>query len=166
LIRKQFVKENECFQVRPELGRIPVAGKPFLLVFSLLTLAPVGCGQAGQGPRLYPVKGQVFLKDKPATGARLVLVPVDDPKAEKPSAIVDENGSFQLATRQPGDGAPAGEYFVSITWIERRKIDTRKEDDTQQFVDKLGGRYADPKASKLKVKISEGPNDLPPFKLP
>ena len=140
--------------------------KPFVLVFSFLILVLLGCSQAGQGPKLYPVKGQVFLKDKPATGARLVLIPVDDPKAEKPSAIVDENGSFQLATRQPGDGAPAGEYRVSITWFERRKIDPRKEDDTQQFVDKLGGRYADPKASKLMVKITEGPNELPPFKLP
>lgn len=143
-----------------------MAGKPFPLLFSFLILAPLGCGQAGQGPKLYPVKGQVFLKDKPAAGARLVLVPVDDPKAEKPSAIVDETGSFQLATRQPGDGAPAGEYLVFITWFERRKIDPRKEDDTQQFVDKLAGRYADPKASKLKVKIVEGPNEIPPFKLP
>jgi hypothetical protein len=143
-----------------------MARKPFLLVFSILILALLNCSQASQGPKLYPVKGQVFLKDRPATGARLVLVPVDDPKAEKPSAIVDENGSFQLATRQPGDGAPAGEYGVSITWFERRKIDPQKEDDTQQFVDKLGGRYADPKASKLKVKITEGPNELPPFKLP
>ena len=143
-----------------------MAGKPFPLLFSFLILVPLGCGQTDRGPKLYPVKGQVFLKDKPAIGARLVLVPVDDPKAEKPSAIVDENGSFQLATRQPGDGAPAGEYFVSITWFERRKIDPRKEDDTQQFVDKLGGRYADPKASKLKVKITEGPNEIPSFKLP
>jgi hypothetical protein len=147
-------------------GDFPMARKLFLLPFYFLMLAPLGCSQAGQGLKLYPVKGQVFLKDKPATGARLVLVPVEDPKAEKPSAIVDDNGSFQLATRQPGDGAPAGEYFVSITWFERRKIDTRKEDDTKQFVDKLGGRYADPKTSKLKVKITEGPNELPPFKLP
>jgi hypothetical protein len=142
-----------------------LAGKLLLLVLSFLILVPFGCGQVGQGPKLYPVKGQVFLKGKPATGAVLVFVPADDPKADRPSAVVDENGSFQVATRQPGDGAPAGDYLVSITWFERRKID-RQEDDTKQFVDKLGGRYADPKASKLTVKITEGPNELLSFNLP
>jgi len=139
-------------------------GLKFLrIVFAIPMVLPLGCGQGGA--RLYPVQGQALVKGKPAAGAVLVFHPVAEAGAEKPAAVVDEGGAFQVATRQPGDGAPAGEYRVTVTWLAHRDIDPEKGDATQADVDRLGGRYADPETSPLRVTVREDTNELPPFEL-
>jgi len=103
------------------------------------------------------VRGQVFVQEKPAAGAFVSFVPVNESaenKDARPRAYVEKDGSFTLGTYGDKDGAPAGDYYVLVVW-------TGGEDPE----DRLKGRYSDPKKSDLKVTVKEGPNELKPFML-
>lgn len=80
-----------------------------------------GCG-AGDRKRVYPVSGAVFVHGQPAIGARVFFSPAENPtnpRALRPFAVVDEDGSFRLTTYTTYDGAPTGEYVVIVTWSEQ-----------------------------------------------
>jgi hypothetical protein len=83
------------------------------------------------------------------------------PHWQFPSATVGADGSFQLTTVSAGDGAPPGEYQVSVIWSDTY----REEGDLVSGPDRLGGRYADPAASGLKATVGPGKNQLPRFDL-
>jgi hypothetical protein len=110
-------------------------------------------GKSGRKP-VYPVRGQVFVGDKPAVQAFVVFHPADDegPQATRPYGHVGTDGSFFLTTYDPGDGAPAGEYLVTIVWAPVV--------GTEEPHDRLKGRYRDPKTSELRATVQEGPNEL------
>ena len=89
-----------------------------------------GCG-ARRVP-CHPVKGQVTFRDRPAAGALVIFHPVDGsaPPAipAKPSGRVGDDGSFTLSTYGEGDGAPAGQYRITVQWSSGEE--SRKPDDT------------------------------------
>lgn len=133
-------------------------------VAAFLALLVCSCN-SGRKP-VYPVRGQVLdSQNRPAIGALVVFHPVDgdDPATPKPVAHVDEKGGFALTTHTKGDGAPAGEYSVTITWPPPRKTPLDPEGP-----DQLKGRYADPKTSKVpRFKVEKQPqNEVPVIKLP
>ena len=113
---------------------------------------------------LHPVKGTVTFDGKPPEGATVTLRPVADSKAPVdlfPTGAVKADGSFELGTYAPGDGAPAGAYKVIISWVP--------EDapllPNGRFFNKLPDRYSDWKTTPLKIVVEQGPNDLPPYEL-
>jgi hypothetical protein len=65
---------------------------------------------------LYPVRGKVLFEGQPARGATLVLHPLGNSGANAimPRAFVDRDGGFEVFTYAAGDGAPAGEYAVTV----------------------------------------------------
>ena len=129
-----------------------------LILGGLLT---VSCSNH-QRPKLYPVQGKVLYKGQPAAGARVVFHPKGnvDPQSLCPLATVQPDGSFVLATFQPGDGAPAGEYAVVVTWPS--KGGAKAAGGT---IDRFRGAYSDPDRSPFQVRIAEGNNDLLRFDL-
>jgi hypothetical protein len=143
-----------------------------------LALTVAGC--AAQAARLptAPAEGKVLYKGKPADGAQVVLVPVgdDSPDAVKPRGTADRNGVFKLTT-YPGadgkaDGAPAGEYLVSVRWTKRQRESAADADEggppgpPSLQGDRLKERYSNPKNSGLKVTIdAAGKLDPPVFDL-
>jgi hypothetical protein len=124
-----------------------------------------GCGKDDGRIEVYPVSGKVLVNDVPAEKAKVVFYPVSEnlrqPGMPIPSAHTDAVGEFRLRSYDPDDGAPAGEYNVSIIWLDKKAGD----DETQESKDRLGMRYFDPHKSGLKVTIEEGGAELPPFKL-
>jgi len=117
----------------------------------LLMCFATACGESQK--RVYPVQGQVFARKQPATNALVILTPLQDADPEKwptgyPRGTVREDGSFQITTYRTDDGAPAGEYAVTAIWLERQK-------DKEEEVDRLQGRYANPKTSRFRVQIKE-----------
>jgi hypothetical protein len=121
-----------------------------------LALLAASCGDGG--PTLYPVSGKVYFNDQPAEGAIVVLHPAD-PKAPMPSGTAGADGSFTLRTHPHGEGAPAGDYKVVVTWFppNSREVENPKN--------KLPPRYADPAQSSLKATVKAEPTELEPFKL-
>jgi hypothetical protein len=121
-----------------------------------LALLVASCSDSG--PTLYPVSGKVLYNGQPADGAIVVLHPAD-PKAPMPSGTAGADGSFTLRTHPHGEGAPAGDYSVVITWFppNSREVENPKN--------KLPARYAEPAQSGLKATVKAGPTELEPFKL-
>jgi hypothetical protein len=82
-------------------------------------LALQGCG--GDGIDRVPVveaAGKVYVDDQPYGPATLTLRPVtkgQDDKRPPLGGLVETDGSFKLTTYEPGDGAPPGEYTVSLS---------------------------------------------------
>jgi hypothetical protein len=132
---------------------------PLVVAAALAVLVPA-CSKGGQKP-VFPVKGEVRFKTKPAEGALVVFHPVDgDDDPNKPRATVGADGSFELTTYNANDGAPAGEYVVTVRWPAPKKTPFDGEGG-----DRLGGRYANPKTSKIRFTIGQETTQLPPIEL-
>ncbi|EAQ79751.1 hypothetical protein [Blastopirellula marina] len=126
------------------------------LAFTVLT----GCGQPEEPrPELIPVKGTFAINGKPAEGAMLVFHPANgeefDVRGTRPRAIVGQDGQFSMTTYQSDDGIPVGEYDLSVLWFDNP--------DASNPHDKLGGRYAVPGKSNLRVLIDENTTELEPL---
>ncbi|MGO8748111.1 MAG: hypothetical protein ACLQNE_19225 [Thermoguttaceae bacterium] len=131
-------------------------------LFTGLMLQFASCGRGGHAPA-YPVTGKVLFKGKPAEGAQVTFIGLDekDPKSPKPGAQVKKNGVFRLSTFLSYDGAPAGRYAVTVVY----RSPLRKVNDENTGPDLLRGRYADAKTTPLKAEIKTGNNELEPFDL-
>jgi hypothetical protein len=119
-------------------------------------VALAGCADP-QAP-VFPVKGSVTYQGKPAAGAQVFLNAVkaneiDDVSA---NATVGTDGSYAITTYEPGDGAPAGDYVVTVQWF---KLVTN-DGGSGAGPNVLPKEYASPTTSPVKVSVS-GPTDVP-----
>jgi hypothetical protein len=116
-----------------------------------------GCGeQADWIPAIkdpaFPVKGRVLLPNgKPLTSGRIEFYPVKDPGLIAHGELASD-GTFELRTREPGDGAIPGEYKVRIMIPEKKEYGRL-------------ANYRDEDGSKLKATVKAEPNNLAPFRL-
>lgn len=119
-----------------------------------------GCGDGK--PTAYPVTGTVTIGGKEPDGAIVRLWPVENDSADaaRPLGYVQADGSFQLTTYKENDGAPAGRYKVTVEWRPKKKSSMEPDGP-----DRLKGRYADPKTSKIEVTVNKGPTTLDPIKI-
>jgi hypothetical protein len=128
------------------------------------------CGLACSGSMsLNPVQGKVMHKNAPLAGALVTFHPkgASDLKTERPVGRTKDDGTFTVTTGQT-DGAPAGEYTVTIICPQAVNKKTPKQlsfGAEEETVDVLKGMYADVNNSKLSVTIKSGPNQLEPFDL-
>lgn len=138
-----------------QLNALPRGGR---MGVALMTLLVAACGGT-DGPKPYPVKGTLLVNGQPAAGATIAFYATQPfGKTIIPTALTAEDGSFAVTTFKAKDGAPAGEYEVTVTWPEFRK-------GWQVGEDRLNRAFANPKTSGLKVQVEKGDNELPPFEL-
>src|SRR5687768_4946011 len=137
------------------------------LILSTALLAIAGCGSESGQLDVHSVSGSVTYKGKPIEGATIIFFAQDEHLRAAgvpiPEGTTDASGRFDLTTYKPGDGAPAGDYGVSITWME----ETGDSDDPEQITrrDRLNNRYASPESSGLTATVKSGDTQLPPFEL-
>ncbi|MCA9127134.1 MAG: hypothetical protein KDB22_08610 [Planctomycetales bacterium] len=129
-----------------------------------MTTVIVGClgCQPGWQAATYPVSGSITINGEPPVGAVVTLIPTGDKVDErnsKPWAVVDEQGQFTLQTYLKEDGAPAGDYIVTVKWPWDVK------DMSQAMSDRLGGAYAFPDKSDIRVTIARAPTVLAPIEI-
>jgi len=76
-------------------------------------------GLAGCGAQAKPVKvaGIVALDGKPFSGATVTFSPAEG-SGKSASGRSEEDGSFQLTTFKPDDGAVPGEYKITVSFSE------------------------------------------------
>lgn len=128
------------------------------LTGGLLCVALAGCGS--KGPTLYPVTGKVTSADgKPLANATVVFHPTGTADANfvKPRGKTDADGKFSLTTTTTDDGAPSGEYRVTV---EQWLAGARPDDPP---ANRLPATYAAPDKSGLTATVGTGPTDLQPF---
>lgn len=142
-----------------------IASNSIRLAGAVLLLSLTSCGgeQAGQRP-VFPTTGKVFYQGQPATGATVILQPLDpgpdsDWRLGYPSGTVAADGSVQIQTYGENDGAPEGEYAILVTWpSDTTNNEEALEEDT---ADRLAGRYADAASSLWRIKVEQKPTELP-----
>jgi hypothetical protein len=129
---------------------------------ALAALVPVSCGPADGRRPTFSVSGKVLLPDgKPAEHATVVFHPAGEsgPDVVKPRGKVGPDGTFRLTTYDGHDGAPAGEYRVTVElWLSTGKGD---EGPTSR----LPAKYARPETSQLSATVNPGPTELQPIRL-
>ncbi|WP_152053487.1 hypothetical protein [Tautonia marina] len=127
----------------------------------LLALAIGGLGCSGDdGPKTYPVEGVLRVGGEPAAGAFLVFHPTDGSE-ERPRAQVGPDGTFRLSTWSEGDGAPAGDYAVTVEWWKLRF----EHGEAVPGANVIPPQYTSPEQSPLKVTVIEGENRLEEFQI-
>jgi len=137
-------------------------GSGWCAVAVALSLVAAGCSRPRlDRPETHPVRGRLFVGDKPAAGARVQLNAVDEPKLAGlyPHAIVESDGSFQLTTYRTHDGAPAGTYALTVKWP------FPPSPKREEGPDRFQGRYSNPQKPAAQVQVSAGENDLGAIRL-
>lgn len=136
------------------------------LLFFVTTAFVISCGEPQSNrKKVYPVSGKVLVKKVPADKAMVVFHPIEaEPKsAIRPLGICGPDGTFNLTTYLTNDGAPEGEYRVTIIWPGPPPKKTAEMDD--EGPDRLKGRYGNPQTSRIKIVVEPKPMTLEPFYL-
>jgi hypothetical protein len=131
-----------------------------LLVFYFF--APLHLFGNSDHVRVYAAQGSVEIDGEPIPKAAVLLHPVDpkDSKIPKPRATAQPDGTFVLGTYDEEDGAPPGEYKVTVLLFS-----ASEGTHGTRAMNLLPPRYASPDTTDLTVRIEPGENQLPAFKL-
>jgi hypothetical protein len=124
----------------------------------------IGCSESKpERVAVHPAVGTLTVKGQPAPGAFVTLHPKTKfgEDVPPPRANVDKNGSYKLTTFSGNDGAPEGEYTVTVRWYKPIKQGA----DLLQGPNVIPAKYTRPESSDLTVRIAAGDNSLPPIKL-
>lgn len=136
-----------------------------------LALGTIGCSGGEGHPPTYPVKGRVEVGGEPAAGAFVVFHRAGgDAQAkagegadalERPTAQVKADGSFVVTTYEEADGAPAGDYSVTVEW---RKL-IKKGTEALAGPNVVPKNYGSADTTPLKVTVKPGENDEAVFQI-
>ncbi|MEY3174717.1 MAG: hypothetical protein RLZZ436_2631 [Planctomycetota bacterium] len=127
------------------------------------TLGLAGCSEKSAWEVPYPVKGSLTFRGKPVAEADIVLFPEDPswPETVRPRARTKADGTFDVWTWQQGDGAPAGNYKVTLVHhevaISKGAVVAKPND--------LPPKYERHQTSDIRVTIVPGENQIPAFSL-
>lgn len=77
----------------------------------------LGCGGGADRPAMVPVSGTVNYNGSPVEGATVTFAA--GTSARSSSGLTDSSGKFKLTTFDTNDGAPVGEYVVTIAKFEQ-----------------------------------------------
>lgn len=149
----------------------PVFQSTFVLAIAFTCC---GCGGPDPGPEMIPVvpvHGSVLVKGEPATGAIVMFhkLPLDAGRFDiiRSRGVVQADGTFQLTTYNTHDGAPEGEYAVTLYWPGNRKGPPDPNDENTDLPpDKFRLKYNDPRSSKIKATVKMPESQLEAFELP
>lgn len=117
---------------------------PLSVSLSALLLVPcIGCGSsAGPAATILPVKGKVTYKGKALTGGTVTFEP-DGGAGRDAHGEVRPDGTFELTTFKPGDGAMVGTHRVAITGSVGKGRSNA-----------VPWKYRNPSSSKLEAEVS------------
>ena len=126
-----------------------------LLLLASVSLVLASCSKSDDRKPTFAASGRVLLPDgKPAEHALVVLHPVgDESSLTKPRGKVGADGTYKLTTYDTDDGAPAGEYRVTVERMLAGKGD-------EPPANRLNPKYAKPQTSNLTATVGTGPTEL------
>jgi hypothetical protein len=147
---------------RPVLRWMLALGRPLAAAtYCTLALCCSACGPARKP--VYPVQGEVRVNGRAPVHAQVGFFPVKDagPDVVHPIGQVDDQGRFTLTSYAKGDGAPEGEYRVTVAWF----LASGRLDDVAPPVNYLPSTYAQPDSTPLRAVVAKGGVQLQPFDL-
>ena len=117
----------------------------------------VGCSRS-DGLPTYPVAGTVRVNGQPAASALVTFHPLGG-QSSKPSGRVGDDGTFALTTREGGDGAPAGEYRVTVAWVAPAAGRKGVEGEDAPPRPLVPAEYTTPDRTPLRASVAAGASD-------
>lgn len=133
-----------------------------IVLATIGTLPGIGCGKSENRVPVHPVQGAIQFRGQPAHGAFVLLHPKNAAAGvPNPRATVAQDGSFVVSTFDGNDGAPEGDYIVTVQWYRPVK----QGNDLVGGPNVLPARYASPRTSDVIVHIAAGENQLAPIQL-
>ena len=128
------------------------------------------CVSCGNRYGLYPVRGKVLCDGEPAKGAEVIFHPKNDQSADAlhPSGIVQADGTYKLSCYGKGNGAPPGDYYVFVRWLESEIPQGHKKFKKKTKPvpgDVLKNVYQDHKNPKFFAVVKPGNNEIEPFEI-
>ena len=132
----------------------------FALAFALSTLLLASCSGGPKQKPTFATTGKVVEGTKPLSEVTVVLHPLidDGSNTPKPRGKTNAEGVFTLTTYSEKDGAPAGEYRVTLEAWHTPTADSGP-------VNRLNAKYAKPETSGLRVTVQPEANELKPFEV-
>ncbi len=137
--------------------------RSLVAVLVLGTSVLTGCGGGADRPAMVPVSGTVNYNGGPVEGATVTFAA--GTSARSSSGTTDASGKFKLTTFDTNDGAPVGEYIVTIAKFEAEAgVDSgagstpekMKEMMEKQQALMSGKAVAETPKAKLPTKYAEG----------
>lgn len=130
------------------------------LVLGMVVCSFAACGNQGSQLKTHEVSGKVVLGGAPVANATVIFHPNFDLGVDvsKPRGTTNDQGVFTLSTYGANDGAPEGEYEVTVEQWTTTSPDRGPES-------RLAPKFGKPKESGLTAKVSTGKNELPAFDL-
>lgn len=131
-----------------------------------LAVVAAAAGGCDQGPSTYPVEGHLIVGGQLAGNASVAFhrlpkrgaAAVPGAAGYCPVGVSEPDGSFHLTTLRPDDGAPEGEYAVTVIWPkDLAGIDECECPDPAQH-DRLRGEYANPQTTPLRASVRKKGN--------
>src|SRR4051794_30222602 len=140
------------------------------ILFAVFFVTANGCSKSKDPNRLpvFPVTGRLSVKGQAPSGAFVVLHPkhgaATAPNGDvvRPRAVVNTDGSFVLGSYDSSDGAPSGEYSVTVEW---RRIVRSPEGSPVLGPNVVPPKYARAESSPLSIRVAEKSNELAPITL-
>jgi hypothetical protein len=146
-----------------------------VLALALATATAAGCSGKPTEKPVFKVHGRVTFESKPMAKALVSFYAVDQKDRDTPShATADEDGRYVLHTYRADDGAPQGEYLVTVYWPAPRpkaaaapKGEYVDPIDADQLntIDRLKNKYSQVGVTKLRARVEPRDNEID-FNLP
>jgi hypothetical protein len=135
-----------------------LARQSLLAAAAALALVAASCGGPKRKPT-YPTEGTLLIGGKPAGGVTVFLYSTDPAETEptRPYATTNPDGTFSLTTSAANDGAPEGEYVVTVIYEPLDSPLARAKRAKPPPFDK---KYSDPKSSPLRVRVEKKPKNV------
>lgn len=128
-----------------------VGGKVWRLLVPLLVVTAAGCGSGR-----YPVTGKVAFEDgSPLDEGTVSAEATIDGKLVAARGNIQNDGSFQLGTERPGDGALPGKYRVVV--LPRALGDS---ENAQGMKPAVADKFTRFDTSGITHEVPNGPSEL------
>ncbi len=126
-----------------------------------------GCGRQSDQDRLKsivpnavkttPVKGKVLVDGKPVTNIWVTLHPENETKESLlPKAQSDASGNFAVGTYIGADGAPPGNYKITVEWLTYNQFGGRWSGPS-----KIDDKFASASTTPFEVTVADKSVDVP-----
>ena len=113
--------------------------------------------------KTYPVTGKVVFADGSPLAVGKIYIETRDKKyglGIGATGNIREDGTFEIRTYKPGDGAPPGEYIVFIRGAEVGGTIGMRPEDRRPGTPLIHQKYLNAGTTDLKIRIEQGPNDF------
>jgi hypothetical protein len=154
LVQQRLCKKTNLNRVAQVFG---------FAVLAAVVLPACGCGRSGENHvAVHPVQGAIQFRGQPMEGAFVALHPKSATDGvPTPRATVAKDGTFTVTTYDGNDGAPEGDYVVTVQWYRPVRVGN----DLVGGPNVLPAKYASVRTSDVQIRIAAGENRLQPIQL-